>query len=276
MATTAKGAGTPVPARRSGDPRFQKFVRHVQRWVGAAALVVSVVLLTGVLLTLAEAQRPPLDSPAAVSSSTQPMRVESQPASAPTPIVPAVSEPPISDAKVRRHHAPAPLRRVRRPDDVPDQDSSLARIRIPALGIDRRPVGLGVLGNGSLAAPRRYRDIGWWEEGPSPGAGGNAVVVGHVDSKTGPAVFYGLASLQIGDHIALTRREGTTVRFDVRRVARFPLAEFPAERVYRRGGPPGLVLITCGGKYDQAVGRYLDNVVVFASPLPHRSGLANK
>lgn len=147
---------------------------------------------------------------------------------------------------------------------VPERDLRPARIRIPALGIDRRPVSLGVLEDGSMAAPRRYSDVGWWQVGPLPGANGNVVVVGHLDSTTGPAVFYGLAALRRGHQVAVTRQDGATVRFRVRTVQRFPVKEFPADRVYRLDGPPGLVLITCGGKYDHQAGRYLDNVVVFA------------
>jgi len=153
---------------------------------------------------------------------------------------------------------------VQQPDDVAEPDTRPARVRIPALGIDRRPVPVRVLDDGSLEAPRRYTDVGWWKDGPLPGAEGNAVLVGHVDSETGPAVFYGLTSLQRGDPIAVTRRGASAVRFRVGGVQRFPLEDFPAGRVYRRGGRSGLVLITCGGKYDRAAGRYLDNVVVFA------------
>lgn len=149
-------------------------------------------------------------------------------------------------------------------DDVPERDRRPARIRVPALGIDRRPVLLRVLDDGSLQAPRRYPDVGWWKDGPLPGARGNAVIVGHKDSQTGPAVFYGLVTLQRGDQVVVTRRDASIVQFRVRTVQRFPVKDFPTERVYRRGGPSGLVLITCGGKYDRAAGRYLDNVVVFA------------
>lgn len=90
--------------------------------------------------------------------------------------------------------------------------------------------------------------------------------VGHLDSKTGPAVFSGLATLQRGDKVMVRRRDSSAVPFRVRTVQRFPVRDFPAEQVYRRDGPPGLVLITCGGTYDRAAGRYLDNVVVFAEP----------
>ncbi len=155
-------------------------------------------------------------------------------------------------------HVPGPAEAQRDPRPT--------RIRIPTLGIDRRLVPLRVLEDGSLEAPDRYRDVGWWKGGPLPGSPGNAVVVGHVDSKTGPAVFYGLASLQRGDRVAVTRRNHSAAHFRVRSVERFPVKDFPADRVYRRGGRSGLVLITCGGRYDHAAGRYLDNVVVFAEP----------
>ncbi|MBA3530008.1 MAG: class F sortase [Propionibacteriaceae bacterium] len=156
-----------------------------------------------------------------------------------------------SVAKARR---PTPAKRDLRP----------ARIRIPALRVDRGPVPLRVLEDGSLEAPPRYVDVGWWQDGPLPGAAGNTVVVGHLDSKTGPAVFYGLAALRWGDEVTVTRRDASTVHYRVRSVQRFPAKDFPATRVYRRDGPPGLALITCGGQYDRTAGRYLDNVVVFA------------
>lgn len=187
----------------------------------------------------------------------------------------AVRRPSTPAAKARRPNlASAP--RMQQSTNAQHRGRLPARIRISALGINRRLVPLSVLDDGSLEAPDRYADVGWWRNGPLPGSPGNAVVVGHVDSKTGPAVFYGLASLQRGDRVEVTRRNASPALFWVRRVERFPVKDFPADRVYRHGGPSGLVLITCGGKYDEAVGRYLDNVVVFASPVPHRSGLASK
>jgi hypothetical protein len=164
---------------------------------------------------------------------------------------------------------PASISRVSMGDKQPQRDLRPDRIRIGALGLDRRLIPLRVLRNGSLAAPRRYSDIGWWRDGPQPGVGGNTVVVGHVDSKTGPAVFYGLASLRPGASITVGRRDGSLLRFRVKTVRRFPVEQFPANRVYRRNGAPRLVLITCGGRYDRSTGRYTDNVVVFADLVDH-------
>ena len=80
----------------------------------------------------------------------------------------------------------------------------------------------------------------------------------------GPAVFYRLGTLRPGDRVSVTRRDGRTAVFTVSRVARFPQSRFPSREVYGAIDHAGLRLITCGGTYDSANHRYLDNVVVFA------------
>ena len=250
----------PEPDRPTVGQLREWVVRGMQRWVGSAMLLLAVVLLTGALL--AGGQVPLLDPPAPGPPAVAPAGAPGRPSPAPGS---TDSAPPRSTVSATEAGppTPVPLTPVQQPDDV-ERDMRPARVRIPALGIDHRPVPLGVLDDGSLEAPRRYPDVGWWKDWPLPGAEGNAVLVGHVDSETGPAAFYGLTSLQHGDLVAVTRRDAAVVRFRVRGVERFPLENFPAGRVYRRGGPSGLVLITCGGEYDRAAGRYLDNVVVFA------------
>lgn len=237
-------------------------VRRVQRWVGAALVFVAGVLLTGTALTSAPVPEAPPGPPPAPLAASEPTPVPR----AAHPTVPRPSEP----AAGTGGSVAVPPGRVPRNDEMLDLDMRPERLRIAALGIDRPLVPLRVLEDGSMQAPRRYSDVGWWKDGPLPGTEGNAVVVGHVDSETGPAVFYGLASLNQGDQLTMTRRDASAVRFRVHRVQRFPLTDFPADRVYRRVGPAGLVLITCGGRYDRAAGRYLDNVVVFADRVRDR------
>jgi hypothetical protein len=55
-----------------------------------------------------------------------------------------------------------------------------------------------------------------------------------------------------------------TAVFTVSRVARFSKSRFPSLAVYGAIDHAGLRLITCGGTYDAASHRYLDNIVVFA------------
>ena len=137
------------------------------------------------------------------------------------------------------------------------------QLRIPALGIDQRLVGLRVRADQQLDVPQSYDDIGWWSTGPVPGDPGAALMVGHLDSQDGPAVFSGLPSLSRGAVIAVRRADGTRVRFTVKKVQSFPKDDFPDEVVYRTDGKSSLHLVTCGGAYDRSVG-YRDNVVVFA------------
>ena len=67
-----------------------------------------------------------------------------------------------------------------------------------------------------------------------------------------------------GDQVTVTRKDGKTAVFTVTRVARFSKSQFPSRAVYGPIDHAGLRLITCGGTYDAARNRYLDNVVVFA------------
>lgn len=142
-------------------------------------------------------------------------------------------------------------------------------IEIPALGIDQDVIELAVVGT-DLQVPSDYFDIGWWRDGPSAGENGAAVMVGHVDSETGPAVFYQLSGLSRGHEIEIDREDGSRMTFAVRRVRAFSRADFPSERVYRTGGPPALHLVTCGGTFDAAEGQYSGNVVVFAELVDRR------
>lgn len=139
-------------------------------------------------------------------------------------------------------------------------------VEVPAVGIDTNIVPIAVDADNVLVPPP-YGDAGWWEAGPEPGELGAAVIAGHLDSRDGPDVFYRLSDIDLGDEIVVTHADGVTSAFRVVDVGQYSQDEFPTEAVY--GGPddrPLLRLITCGGEYDRGLGRYRDNVVVFAEP----------
>ncbi|MFF0061232.1 class F sortase [Streptomyces sp. NPDC005279] len=140
-----------------------------------------------------------------------------------------------------------------------------ARVKIPALNVDAPVVDVGADQDGWIAAPPPQDPnlAGWYQNGVSPGQRGTAVVVGHVDNLSGPAVFYGLGSIQKGYHIEVDRFDGKTAVFEVYGVEVFPKDQFPGARVYGDTGQPELRVITCGGGYSKA-GGYSGNVVVFA------------
>ncbi|GAA0361557.1 hypothetical protein GCM10010151_59440 [Actinoallomurus spadix] len=138
------------------------------------------------------------------------------------------------------------------------------RVDVPRVGIHSRLLRLGLEHDGSLAVPplSRAQLAGWYDRSPTPGERGPAVLVGHVDTKKGPAVFYGLARLRPGDKIDVTRADGTVAMFAVDSVERVPKKHFPTERVYGPLRFAGLRMITCGGDFDGH--SYKDNTIVFA------------
>jgi hypothetical protein len=136
---------------------------------------------------------------------------------------------------------------------------------IPAIGVNTRLEPLTLDRSGELLAPRNPDRAGWYSGGSVPGEVGPAVLAGHVDSRTGPAVFYRLALLRPGDRVVVARSDGVVARFRVESVRAFPRADFPTAEVYGATPEPVLRLITCGGVYDRGNG-YRDNVVVFAVP----------
>ena len=143
------------------------------------------------------------------------------------------------------------------------------RLTVPTAGIDTALTGIGLDATGALVPPSDNTVAGWYRSGPAPGDPGPAVITGHVDSVAGPAVFFRLRDVAVGDPISVLREDGTTARFTVTRVARYPKTAFPAAVVYAPTPGAELRLITCGGTFDRTAGSYLDDVVVYArGPVP--------
>ncbi|WP_229401657.1 class F sortase [Micromonospora okii] len=145
------------------------------------------------------------------------------------------------------------------------------RITIAAIGVraDVVPVAAGPTGELEVPPKDRPTVAGWYRPGVSPGEAGNAVVVGHVDTReTGPAVFFDLGRLRPGDRIQVTRADTRVATFAVDGVGAYPKTNFPTALVYGDGPVPRLRLVTCGGPFDERRRAYRDNVVVFATAVP--------
>ncbi|MEV0128352.1 class F sortase [Dactylosporangium sp. NPDC050688] len=150
------------------------------------------------------------------------------------------------------------------PDDGPGAgDAPPTRLRIASLGVDTGLEQLVVDGTGQLQSPKAYEEAGWFAAGTAPGDPGPAVLAGHVDSRTGPAVFYKLHELKAGDRVEV-QRGGAWLTFTVTAREHYAKARFPSDRVYGPTPLPELRLITCGGDFDAARHSYRDNVVVYA------------
>jgi len=138
------------------------------------------------------------------------------------------------------------------------------RIEIPAIGVSSPLVRLGLNPDGTVEVPDDFARAGWFAGGPQPGQIGPAVIAGHVDSRTGPAVFYRLHELRPGDQVRVVRADRRVVRFEVEAVASFPKESLPGQEVFGATPWPSLRLVTCAGSFDRSRQSYRDNLVVSA------------
>ena len=140
------------------------------------------------------------------------------------------------------------------------------RVRIPAIGVVAPLVRLGLNSDRTLEVPD-YEEAGWYTGASRPGNPGPSVIAAHVDSRTGPAVFYRLRELAPGDLVHVDYRDGS-VTFSVRASESFLKSGFPTQRVYGPTEGSELRLITCDGTFDRAVRSYRSNLVVWAGAAP--------
>ena len=142
------------------------------------------------------------------------------------------------------------------------------RLRIPKIQVTTSLEPLGRAPDGTVEVPNRSDLAGWYAPGPRPGDLGSAVILGHVDSDRGPAVFYRLGELRPGDQLTITGADGSSVQLVVQRTQQYPKDRFPTDDVYYPTLTPTLRLVTCGGEFDPTTGHYRSNVIVFATMAP--------
>ena len=148
---------------------------------------------------------------------------------------------------------------------VPVSVAPPVTLDIPAVGLSAPIVPVGLDDYGQIAVP--FPNVaGWYRLGPAPGAVGPAVIVGHVDTYNGPAVFYRLTALQVGDEVDIVRADGTQSRFVITGVTVVEKTIFPTSAVFAPTPTPTLRLITCTGQFDSSTHHYLDSLIAWGVP----------
>jgi LPXTG-site transpeptidase (sortase) family protein len=144
--------------------------------------------------------------------------------------------------------------------------SAPVSIGIPGIDVSAPVMRVGLNADGTVQVPPLgdHNLTGWYEYGPAPGQRGPAVILGHVDSRTGISVFYYLKDLHAGDKVYVTLADGKVAGFAVDGVQKVAKDAFPTASVYGQADYPSLRLITCGGAFDRATGHYADNIIVYA------------
>ncbi|MDT7785404.1 MAG: hypothetical protein QOF58_3823 [Pseudonocardiales bacterium] len=145
--------------------------------------------------------------------------------------------------------------------------SEPTELRIPKIGAKSSLVPLGLNPDETVEVPpvEQPMQAGWYKLARTPGEAGPAILLGHVDGLKQPGIFFRLKELVAGDEVEVSRKDGTTAKFRVRRTEQIAKDSFPTEAVYGETDEPELRLITCGGSFDQAAHSYRDNIIVYAT-----------
>jgi hypothetical protein len=133
---------------------------------------------------------------------------------------------------------------------------------------------LGVNSRGAIEVPPLFThadQAAWYKYSATPGQIGASIIVGHVDTVAGPAVFFRLGALRPGNRVDVTLADGVTAIFRVIGVREYLKSRFPAKTIYRATHFAALHLITCGGAFDYRTRNYLSSIVVFAALASSRS-----
>ncbi len=202
---------------------------------------------------------------------------------APTPAAPSADTAPTDDpvptddpelspteASLAALAAMDPDRLAQLPDPGPREGLNSVdpeRLVIPAIGVDADIGRAGIDADGEMEVPEEFSDTSWFTPSVKPGRVGPSVITGHVDSRRGPAVFFDLKELAVGDEIEVHGADDEVVVFAVTRVEQHAKDDYPRDAVHGATGGPELRLITCGGIFDRSVGHYDDNIIVFAERL---------
>jgi hypothetical protein len=135
-------------------------------------------------------------------------------------------------------------------------------VAIPGVGLAARVGSVGA-SRGHIELPPVSR-AGWFKGGPRPGEPGRTVIIGHLDGRSGPAVFADLPKARRGEQVLVTDAGGRVRRYRVVSAISVPKKYFSAAQVFARTPASTLALITCGGTFDRKTKHYELNVLVYA------------
>jgi LPXTG-site transpeptidase (sortase) family protein len=194
----------------------------------------------------------PTETPTAVPTRPTEISVAATPGTPgavnPTPAAPTATPTPVPPT-------PTPVVTVGKP----------VRVKIPRIKVDADVEYVGLAPDGAMDVPKNYDNTAWYQLGPRPGEQGNSAIAGHVDSKTGKAVFWDLPKLQPGDEVFIVGDDGVERKFVVRAIESYKRTDAPLERIFGPSTSRYLNLITCDPEsgFNRATSEYGGNVVVY-------------
>lgn len=170
------------------------------------------------------------------------------------------------------HSLQAPYVQARRTRSVRVDHATTAFVRsapvhlsIPSLKISVSVTQLGLNSDGTVQVPTNFHVPGWYKDGYAPGQMGSAAILGHVDSTSGPGVFYKIVDMKVGQLVQVTLADHVSLKFKVIGLRQYSKGNFPDKLIYGPSTFSALDLVTCGGVFDPTTHHYLSNIVVFTA-----------
>jgi sortase (surface protein transpeptidase) len=162
-----------------------------------------------------------------------------------------------------RHVLPVKPDPVAAPAELPG--GAIGRLSIPRIAVNAVAREVGVLPSGAMDTTPGIWDVGVFNRTVRPGEPGNALIEGHLDWFTGPAVFYHLHTLTTGDAIDFAYTDGTVHHFAVSGSRTVSYTAPIPDDLYAREGTPTITLITCSGTYIRSAHSYSTRLLLTAS-----------
>ncbi|MEQ8718859.1 MAG: class F sortase [Acidimicrobiales bacterium] len=139
-------------------------------------------------------------------------------------------------------------------------------ISIGSIDVSGAPVrDVGVEADGQMEIPGA-REVGWYRFGAKPGEQGSSVLAAHIAFNGVDGIFRHLDRAEEGDLVTVGFDDGSEEVFVVRAIEEYFKEELPGD-IWDRDGDSRLVLITCGGDFNEQLRSYDSNVVLYAEPL---------
>jgi LPXTG-site transpeptidase (sortase) family protein len=138
------------------------------------------------------------------------------------------------------------------------------RLQIPSIHLDAPVESVGLLPSGEMGVPVSFHKVGLLAPWTKPGENGNAVIAGHIDHKTGPAIFYNLRRVLPGAPIRISNTAGQTYTFFVTRTQKYKTKESPLQQIFGPADKARLNLITCAGKFNKKTKEHSHRLIVFS------------
>lgn len=135
------------------------------------------------------------------------------------------------------------------------------RVIIPSIKLNSAIVGVGLNTKGEMDVPSgKTNNVGWYEDGTTPGELGSAVLDAHVF-----AAFGRLRELKEGADVYVLEKSGRKLHFKVIYRNVYPLRDVPLNKLFLAEDAKRLNLITCAGALTRDRLTYDHRLIVYTT-----------